>query len=62
MTKTFCDFCETYIPNPNSFNSWYLPVWEEGVVSKELCLCDTCVQDMATITDRYKKSRKRERF
>ena len=76
MTKTFCDFCGTYIPNPNFFNSWYLPVWEEGtlirgdieifsekgVVSKELCLCDTCVQDMATIIDRYKKGRKRERF
>ena len=76
MTKTFCDFCETYIPNPTSYNTWYLPVWEKGtlirgdieifsekgVVSKELCLCDTCVQDMATITDRYKKGRKRERF
>lgn len=76
MTKTFCDFCETYIPNPTSFNTWYLPVWEEGalirgdaeifsekgVVSRAFCLCDTCVQDMATITDRYKKGRKRERF
>ena len=76
MTKTFCDFCETYIPNPTSYNTWYLPVWEKGtlirgdieifsekgVVSKELCLCDTCVQDMATIIDRYKKGRKRERF
>lgn len=79
MTKTFCDFCETYIPNPTPFNSWYLPVWEKdvvirgergdavllsekGVVSKAFCLCDTCVQDMATITDKYKKCRKRERF
>lgn len=79
MTKTFCDFCETYIPNPNSFNTWYLPVWEEGVVarggrrdavllnekgivSKELCLCDTCAQDMATIIGRYKNERKRERL
>ena len=76
MTKTFCDFCETYIPNPTSSNTWYLPIWEKGtlirgdveifsekgVVSKELCLCDTCVQDMATIIDRYKKGRKRERF
>lgn len=76
MTKTFCDFCETYIPNPTSYNTWYLPVLEKGtlfhegveifgekgVVSKELCLCDTCVQDMATIIDGYKKGRKRERF
>lgn len=79
MTKTFCDFCETYIPNPSSFNTWYLPVWEDGVlthggredavlrsekgiVSKELCLCDTCVQDIATIIDKYKNVRKRERF
>ena len=57
MTKTFCDFCETYIPNPSFFNSWYLPVWEEGtlirgdteifsekgVVPRAFCLCDTCV-------------------
>ena len=32
MTKTFCDFCETYIPNPSFFNSWYLPVWEKGTL------------------------------
>ena len=77
MTKTFCDFCETYIPNPNFFNSWYLPVWEEGtlirgdveifsekgvVVSKELCLCDNCIHDIATLITTYKTKRKRERF
>lgn len=79
MTKTFCDFCETYIPNPNSFNTWYFPIWEDGVVirggrgdaallsdkgivSKELCLCDTCIQDMATLTTTYKAKRKRERL
>lgn len=79
MTKTFCDFCETYIPNPTSYNTWFLPIWgdgvvvregrgdavllsKRGVVSKEFCLCDTCIQDMATITGRYKKGRKRERL
>lgn len=78
MTKTFCDFCETYIPNPTSSNIWFLPIWddgvvvrggyrdvallsEKGIVSEQFCLCDTCVQDMATIIDRYKKGRKRER-
>lgn len=72
MTKTFCDFCETYIPNPSFFNSWYLPVWEEstlirgdteifsekGVVPRAFCLCDA----LATIINRYKIERKRERF
>ena len=69
MTKTFCDFCETYIPNPSSFNTWYLPVWEDtvlrsekGIVSKELCLCDGCIHDMATLTTTYKTERKRERL
>lgn len=79
MTKTFCDFCETYIPNPTSYNTWYLPVWEEGVVtrggrrdavllsekgivSEQFCLCDACVQDIATIIDKYKNVRKREKF
>lgn len=76
MTKTFCDFCETYIPNPTSYNTWYLPVWEKGtlirrdveifsekgIVSEQFCLCDTCVQDIATIIDKYKNVRKRERF
>ncbi len=79
MTKTFCDFCENYIPNPTFFNAWYLPIWEEGVVargecgdavllsekgvvSRAFCLCDTCIQDMATIINRYKNDRKRERF
>lgn len=79
MTKTFCDFCENYIPNQTHFNTWYLPIWEEGVVarggrgdavplsekgmvSRAFCLCDTCVQDMATIIGMYKKDRKRERF
>ena len=76
MTKTFCDFCENYIPNPSFFNSWYLPVWEEGtlirgdieifsekgVVPRAFCLCDTCVQNMATIIDKYKNDRKREKF
>lgn len=32
MTKTFCDFCEAYIPNPDSSNTWYLPIWEDGVL------------------------------
>lgn len=45
MTKTFCDFCETYIPGP----------------TPQFCLCDTCVQDIATIIDKYKNDRKRER-
>ena len=79
MTKTFCDFCETYIPNPTSYNTWFLPVWEEdavvrggrggsvllskkGIVSKQFCLCDTCVQDIATIINTYKNVRKMERF
>lgn len=76
MTKTFCDFCETYIPNPTSYNTWYLPFWEEGtltrrdveifsekgIVSEQFCLCDACVQDMATIIDKYKNVRKREKF
>lgn len=65
MTKTFCDFCETYIPNPTSYNTWYLPVWEKGtkgIVSEQFCLCDACVQDMATIIDKYKNVRKREKF
>lgn len=75
MTKTFCDFCETYIPNPTSYNTWYLPVWEEGtliredveifsekgIVSEQFCLCDTCAQDIATIIERYKNNRKMER-
>ena len=34
MTKTFCDFCETYIPNPGSSNTWYLPIWEDRVVTR----------------------------
>ncbi len=79
MTKTFCDFCETYIPNPTSYNTWFLPIWdtgvavhggrgdavllsEKGIVSKELCLCKTCIQDIATLTATYKSKRKRERF
>ena len=76
MTKTFCDFCETYIPNPTSYNTWYLPVLEKdtlfhegveifsekGIVSEQFCLCDACVQDIATIINRYKIERKRERF
>lgn len=79
MTKTFCDFCETYIPNPTSYNTWFLPIWDTGVavrggrgdavllskkgtVSEEFCLCNACVQDMATIIGRYKNERKRERF
>lgn len=35
MTKTFCDFCETYIPNLTSYNTWYLPIWEKGVLIRE---------------------------
>ncbi len=31
MTKTFCDFCETYISNPTSYNTWFLPIWDTGV-------------------------------
>ena len=80
MTKTFCDFCETYIPYPTSSNIWYLPFWEDNmfarggrgdavvlsekgvVVSKELCLCDSCIHDIATLTTTYKAKRKRERF
>ena len=86
MTKTFCDFCETYIPNPTSSNTWHLPIWEDnvfarggrgdavllsgdavllsekGIVSKELCLCDSCIHDIATLTTIYKTKRKRERF
>ena len=79
MTKTFCDFCETYIPNPTSYNTWFLPIWddgvvargghrnavllsEKGIVSEQFCLCDSCVQDMATIIDKYKNVRNRERF
>lgn len=79
MTKTFCDFCETYIPNPTSYNTWFLPIWdtgvpvhgghrsiellsEKGIVSEQFCLCDACVQDIATIIDKYKNVRKRERF
>lgn len=76
MTKTFCDFCETHIPNPTSYNTWYLPVWEkgtlfhecaeifseEGIVSEQFCLCDACVRDIATIINRYKIERKREKF
>ena len=78
MTKTFCDFCETYIPNPTSYNTWFLPIWdtgvafrgehrdavlvkEKGIVSEQFCLCNTCVQDIATIINRYKNDRKRER-
>ena len=34
MTKTFCDFCETYIPNPGFSNTWYLPIWEDRVVTR----------------------------
>ena len=79
MTKTFCDFCETYIPNPTSYNTWFLPIWdtgvavrgghgnavlvkEKGIVSEQFCLCNTCIQNMTTIIDRYKKGRKREMF
>lgn len=79
MTKTFCDFCGTYIPNPTSYNTWFLPIWdtgvavrggrgdavlvnEKGIVSEQFCLCNTCIQNMATIIDRYKKGRKREMF
>ena len=79
MTKIFCDFCETYIPNPTSYNAWFLPIWdtgvavrggrgdavlikEKGVVPRAFCLCDTCVQDIATIIDKYKNDKKRERF
>lgn len=79
MTKTFCDFCETYIPNPTSYNTWFLPVWEEGAVvrggrgdavllnekgiaSEQFCLCDTCVQNIATIIGRYENEIRRERF
>lgn len=82
MTKTFCDFCETYIPNPTSYNTWFLPIWddcvvarggrggrgdavllsEKGIVSEQFCLCDACVQDIATIIDKYKNVRKREKF
>lgn len=76
MTKTFCDFCETYIPNPSSSNVWYLPIWEDsvfvrggrrdavllsgkGIVSKELCLCDSCIHDIATLTTTYKTEKKK---
>lgn len=79
MTKTFCDFCETYIPDPTSYNTWFLPIWddgvvarggrrdavllsEKGIVSEQFCLCNACVQDMATIINRYKIERKREKF
>ena len=79
MTKTFCDFCETYISNPTSYNTWFLPIWDtgvpipggrgsvgflskKGIVSEQFCLCDTCIQDIATIIDKYKNVRKRERF
>lgn len=79
MTKTFCDFCETCIPNPTSYNTWFLPIWgdgvvtcggrrnavllsKKGIVSEQFCLCDSCVQDMATIIGRYKNERKRERL
>lgn len=79
MTKTFCDFCETYIPDPTSYNTWFLPIWddcvvarggrrdavllsEKGIVSEQFCLCDACVQDMATLTTTYKAERKRERL
>lgn len=34
MTKTFCDFCETYIPNPDFSNTLYLPIWEDGVFAR----------------------------
>ena len=34
MTKTFCDFCETYITNPTSYNTWFLPIWDDGVVAR----------------------------
>lgn len=78
MTKTFCDFCETYIPNPTSYNTWFLPIWdtgvavrggrgdavlvkETGIVSEQFCLCDTCIQDMATLTATY-KAKRRERI
>ena len=79
MTKTFCDFCETYIPNPTSYNTWFLPIWDNSIIarggcrdavvfsekeiaSEQFCLCDACVQDMATIINIYKNDRKRERF
>lgn len=79
MTKTFCDFCETYIPNPTSYNTWFLPILddgvvvrggrrnavlvsEKGIVSEQFCLCNACVQDVATIIGRYKNERKRERL
>lgn len=79
MTKTFCDFCETYIPDPTSYNTWFLPIWddgvvarggrrdavllsEKGIVSEQFCLCNACVQDMATIINRYKIERKSEKF
>lgn len=76
MTKTFCDFCGTYMPNPTSYNTWFLPIWEEGIltrrdvvifsekgiVSEQFCLCNTCAQDIASIIDKYKNDRKRERF
>lgn len=78
MIKTFCDFCGTYIPNPTSYNTWFLPVWdnsvvvrgghrnavllsEKGIFSEQFCLCNTCVQDITTIIDKYKNDRKRER-
>ena len=35
---------------------------EKGVVPRAFCLCDTCVQDIATIIDKYKTERKREKF
>lgn len=76
MTKTFCDFCETYIPNPSSSNVWHIPIWEDhvlirggrrdaallsekGIVSRELCLCDSCIYDMATLTTNYKTEKKK---
>lgn len=34
MTKTFCDFCEAYIPNPDSSNTWYLPIWEDELTAR----------------------------
>ncbi len=65
MTRTYCDFCNELIPNAGISNNWFLPLWRKSsiiqnkmeVASIEICLCDKCAKQIATLIGKYKDSK-----